>query len=286
MAASRNILLYERLSKTSIVPNAKELAQETGLSLPRNDKVKEAGALSPSEALVPITDAVIKGAIDPTAAIAPIAEALAQQMGLSLPGNDKVKEAGALLAFQAIKSATGVLFPALAESMTFNPIAFTLVIIQKKLDDISNKLDTLLEKDYNSALDFLGSAMWFLEIHCYEDANKYLIRVLEKATDAYNCVTNDDLKRIRSTKMKMFGYITTNSYDEESKHFIPFVSLPKKKKDLISSLIRDQIEKLLRDLKTVKIRSDTKKFFKTPAQNKLDDDIVAELNACLKSGNA
>ena len=147
MAASRNILLYERLSKTSIVPNAKELAQETGLSLPRNDKVKETGALSPSEALVPITDAVIKGAIDPTAAIAPIAEALAQQMGLSLPGNDKVKEAGALLAFQAIKAATGVLFPALAESMTFNPIAFTLVIIQKKLDDISNKLDTLLEKD-------------------------------------------------------------------------------------------------------------------------------------------
>ena len=240
--------------------------------------MKKAGALSPSEALVPITDAVLEQSI------VPIAKALAQQMGLSLPGNDKVNEIGALLAFEAIKSATGVLFPALAESMTFNPIAFTLVIIQKKLDDISNKLDTLLEKDYNSALDFLGSAVRFLEHHCYEDANKYLIRVLEKATDAYNCITNDDLKRIQSTKMKMFGYITTNSYDEESKHFIPFVSLPKKKKDLISSLIRDQIEKLLRDLKTVKIRSDTKKFFKTPAQNKVDDDIVAELNACLKSG--
>ena len=251
------------------------------VSLPGNDKVKEAGASLAFEALVPITDAAIQFSI------VDIGDALAQQIGLRLPGNDKVKEAGALLAFEAIKSATEVLFPTIAEGMKFNPFnAFTLAIIQKKLDDISNKLDTLLEKDYNSALDFLGSAMRFLEHHCYEDANKYLIRVLEKATDAYNCANNDDLKRIQSTKMKMFGYITTNSYDEESKHFIPFVSLPKKKKDLISSLIRDQIEKLLRDLKDVKIRSDTKKFFKTITLQKVNDDIVAELNACLKSGNA
>ena len=246
--------------------------------------MKKAGALSPSEALVPITDAVLEQSI------VPIAKALAQQMGLSLPGNDKVKEIGALLAFETIKSATEVLFPAslfptIAKNIAFDPTTFTLAIIQRKLDDISKKLDTLLEKDYHSAIDFLGSAMRFLEHHCYEDANKYLIRVLEKATDAYNCVTNDDLKRIQSTKMKIFGYITTNSYDEESKHFIPFASLPKKKKDLISSLIRDQIEKLLRDLKNVKIRSDTKKFFKTPKQNKKNDDLVAELNACLKSGN-
>ena len=241
--------------------------------------MKKAGALSPSEALVPITDAVLEQSI------VPIAKALAQQMGLSLPGNDKVNEIGALLAFEAIKSATGVLFPTIAKNIAFDPTTFTLAIIQRKLDDISEKLDTLLEKDYHSAIDFLGSAMRFLEHHCYEDANKYLIRVLEKATDAYNCVTNDDLKRIQSTKMKIFGYITTNSYDEESKHFIPFASLPKKKKDLISSLIRDQIEKLLRDLKNVKIRSDTKKFFKTPKQNKKNDDLVAELNACLKSGN-
>ena len=43
--------------------------------------------------------------------IVPIANALAKKIGLSLPGTDKVKEAGALLAFEAIKSATKVLFP-------------------------------------------------------------------------------------------------------------------------------------------------------------------------------
>ena len=31
--------------------------------------------------------------------------------------------------------------------MTFNATGFTLAMIQRKLDDISDKLDTLLEKD-------------------------------------------------------------------------------------------------------------------------------------------
>ena len=36
--------------------------------------------------------------------IVPIADALAKKIGLSLPGTDKVKEAGALLAFEAINT--------------------------------------------------------------------------------------------------------------------------------------------------------------------------------------
>ena len=170
--------------------------------------------------------------------------------------------------------------------MTFNATGYTLAIFQKKLDDISDKLDTLLEKDYKSAVDFLGSAMRSLEEDYYEDANKDFIKVLDKATDAYNCVKNDDIKLIQVSKMKMFCYIATKSYDEESKNFIPYKSLPLKKKKLVAKLVRDQIEKLLKDLKNVKIRSDTKKFFKTPKQNKKIDDLMAELNACLKSGNA
>ena len=75
--------------------------------------------------------------------IVPIADALAKKIGLSLPGNDKVKQAGALLAFETIKSATEVLFPTVAAGMTFNATGFTLAMIQKELDDISDKLDTL-----------------------------------------------------------------------------------------------------------------------------------------------
>ena len=56
--------------------------------------MKEAGASLAFEALVPITDAAIQFSI------VDIGDALAQQIGLRLPGNDKVKEAGALLAFE------------------------------------------------------------------------------------------------------------------------------------------------------------------------------------------
>ena len=216
--------------------------------------------------------------------IVPIADALAKKIGLSLPGTDKVKEAGALLAFEAIKSATEVLFPTVAAGMTFNANGFTLAMNQKKLDDISDKLDTLLEKDYRSAVDFLGAAMKSFEYYDYEDANEGFKKVLEKATDAYNCAQNDDLKRIQSSKMKIFCYIVTKSYDQESKHFIPFDSLPKKKKDLIASLVRSEIEKLLKDLKNVKVRSDAKKFFKTKKQQEEIDNTMSELNTCLKSG--
>ena len=73
-----------------------------------------------------------------TTSIVPIAGALAKKLGLSLPGNDAVKEAGALLAFEAIKSATEVLFPTVAAGMRFNASGFTLAIFQKKLDDISD----------------------------------------------------------------------------------------------------------------------------------------------------
>ena len=217
-------------------------------------------------------------------AIVPLAKSLAKKIGLRLPGNNLVKKAGALLAFQAIKSATKVLFPTIAAGMTFNPTGFTLNKIKKKLGDISDKLDTLLEKDYKSAVDFLGAAMRSFEYHDYEDANEGFKKVLEKATDAYNCARNDDLKHIESSKMKMFCYIATKSYDKELKHFIPYELLPKKKKDLIESLLRDEIEKLLKDLKNVKVRSDASKFFKTTGQQKEIDNTLSELNTCLKSG--
>ena len=52
-----------------------------------------------------ITDAIGQNSI------VSIADALAQKIGFSLLANDTVKETGALLAFEANKSATEVLFP-------------------------------------------------------------------------------------------------------------------------------------------------------------------------------
>ena len=201
-----------------------------------------------------------------------------------MPGNDKVKKAGALLAFEGIKTATEFLFPTLAGAASFNATGFTLAIIQQKLDDISDKLDTLLEKDYKSAVDFLGAAMISLECNNFEGANEGFKKVLEKATDAYNCAKKDDLKRVQSSKMKIFCNITTNSYDKESKMFVPYESLPKMKKDEIALLVRGEIEKLLKDLKNIKVRSDASKFFKTTRQQEEIDNTMKELNTCLRSG--
>ena len=215
--------------------------------------------------------------------IASIAETLATNLGLSLP--DGFKEQGAFLAFETMKAAIEILFPTVAAGMTFNATGFTLAMIQKKLEDVSKKLDTLLEKDYNSALDFLRSAMRSIEHRDYENAYKDIKKVLERATDAYNCAKTDDLKLIQSSKMKIFCYIVTKSYDKDSKHFIPYESLLQKKKDLIASLVQTQIEKLLNDLTTVKHRSDVSKFFKTILSKQEEiDNIMEELNDCLKSG--
>jgi hypothetical protein len=48
--------------------------------------------------------------------------------------------------------------------------------------------------------------------------------------------------------------------------------------------VRSEIEKLLKDLKNLKIRSDAKKFFKTKKQQEEIDNTMSELNTCLKSG--
>ena len=157
--------------------------------------------------------------------IVPIAEALAQKLGFTLSENDTVKEAGALLAFEAIKSATKVLFPTVAAGMKFSGTGFTLAQIQKKLDEMSKRIDILLEKDYKSAVDFLGDGIRSFGHHDYEDSHKDFKKVLEKATDAYNCAKTDDLKLIQSSKMKIFCYIVTKSYRKDSKHFIPYESL-------------------------------------------------------------
>ena len=74
--------MAELLSTTSIVPNAEALAE---MSI-----VPQVLAQDINPEL--ITDAIAQNSI------VPIAGALAKKLGLSLPGNDAVKEAGALSA--------------------------------------------------------------------------------------------------------------------------------------------------------------------------------------------
>ena len=74
-------------------------------------------------------------------------------------GNEQVKVAANLLALEAIKSVTEVIFPIAAGAMAFNGTGFTLALIQKKLDEINEKMDTLLDVHQKSAKDFLTTAI-------------------------------------------------------------------------------------------------------------------------------
>lgn len=75
------------------------------------------------------------------------------------------------------------------------------------------------------------------------------------------------------------------SYDSDLKVFIPFPELPTLKQELITSLMKNEIELLLRNLKNVKQRKGTGKFLKTMTIDWNDsENIMGELNVCLKSG--
>ena len=122
----------------------------------------------------------------------------------------------------------------------------------------------------------------------YENAFEGFKDVILKATDAYNCAKGDDIKRINGSNVKMFCHIMINCYDKDLKCFIPFHSLTRRKKDIIASLIKEEIGRLLRDLKIFKQkRTITTKMFEA-ITNKTEESyaIFGELNYCLQSGIA
>ena len=106
-------------------------------------------------------------------------------------GNEQVKVAANLLALEAIKSVTEVIFPVAASAMAFNGTGFTLALIQKKLDEINEKMDTLLDVHQKSAKDFLTTAIIAVKCQNYEDAYEGFKEVYKAATFAYNSATDD-----------------------------------------------------------------------------------------------
>ena len=120
----------------------------------------------------------------------------------------------------------------------------------------------------------------------YENAFEGFKDVILKATDAYNCAKGNDIRRINCSNVKMFCHIMINCYDKDLKYFIPFPSLIRRKKDIIASLIKEEIGHLLRDLKVFKQkRTSTTKMFDA-ITNKTEENyaIFGELNYCLQSG--
>ena len=79
---------------------------------------------------------------------------------------------GAFLALETIKSATELLFPTAAGAMSFNATGFTLALIQRKLDEINKKIDTLIDLHHMSSKDILTTAFICLQHQDYEGASQ------------------------------------------------------------------------------------------------------------------
>ena len=142
-----------------------------------------------------------------------VAEEIAQKIGLALPvGNEHIKVAGNLLAFEAIKSVTEIIYPAALSSMSFNANGITLAFIQKKLDEINEKMDILLDVHLKSAKSFLKSAIIALKYQNYDDSYDEFKKVKDSATFAFNSAKGNDIKRIKSSNMKIFSIVMTKVY--------------------------------------------------------------------------
>ena len=106
---------------------------------------------------------------------------------------------GAFLALETIKSATELLFPTAAGAMSFNATGFTLALIQRKLDEINKKIDTLIDLHHMSSKDILTTAFICLQHQDYEGAYQGFKETLLEAIKAFNCSQSD-------LKVDVFSY--------------------------------------------------------------------------------
>ena len=88
-----------------------------------------------------------------------VAEDLCEQMGLTVPGPELFKIAGAIAATEAVKSGLELIIPSASTAMTFSTTGITLAFIQRKLREISKKIDLALDMGRKSAKDKLTEGL-------------------------------------------------------------------------------------------------------------------------------
>ena len=115
-----------------------------------------------------------------------IAEEISEQMGLSIPAPELVKVAGAMVATETIRTGLDLLIPSASTAMSFSTTGITLAFIQRKLREISKKIDTLLDVSRKSAKDKLTEALTSLEHENYADAYEAFKKASDKSTDGFH----------------------------------------------------------------------------------------------------
>lgn len=212
-----------------------------------------------------------------------IAEELSEQMGLSLPTPDLVKVAGAMLATEAVRNGLDLLIPSASTVMSFSTTGITLAFIQRKLREISQKIDLLLDVARKSAKDKMSEALTSLEHGNFPDAHDAFKVALDKATDGFH-TSQDNESRVACTKIKLFCILMTKSFDKQTNHFLPFSHLSSKKKTEVGALMQSSIDALLDEMKANKDGVDFMDvvMFKTGVKKKM---LQVRLNELFASGN-
>ena len=108
--------------------------------------------------------------------------------------------------------------------------------------------------------------------------------MLEKATDAYNSVKDNDIKRIECANIKIFSIVMTKSYKKELKYFVPYESLKIEKKEEIACLVKIEADQLLNDVKNVKKRPNVTRFLKAVTSSGEYEKIFDQLYNFLLAG--
>ena len=113
-------------------------------------------------------------------AITEIAEQISESMGLTIPAPELAKVAGAMVATETVKSALDFLIPSASSAMSFSTTGITLAFIQRKLREISKKIDKLLDVSRKAAKDKLTEALTSLEHENYSDAYEAFTKAADK----------------------------------------------------------------------------------------------------------
>ena len=153
--------------------------------------------------------------------VATIAEELSQSMGLCIPAPELVKVAGVMVATETVRSGLDLLIPSASTAMSFSTTGLTLAIIQKKLRDMSKKIDVLLDVGRKSAKDKLAEALTSLENENFPDAYVAFEKAADKATDGFH-TSQDNESRVSCAKIKLFCVLMMKCYDKSKAHFLPF----------------------------------------------------------------
>ena len=146
---------------------------------------------------------------------------------------------------------TDVLEIAAGVSLKWDPTSITLAQIKKKIDDLQEDMNAVLDADFQTAFTWLESASTSLKYEKYESAITELEKVLEYSIRAFSQVKTFR-KKVFCKKMTIFSLRMINCYDKNHKSIQEFFSMPIDDQNIIAEKIILHLDQLLKEFDKLK----------------------------------